>query len=250
MAASFFGGWAEFIIPRKLAETAICGLPIGLVLGTLIFAGTGLAAWNLVRRGKINGRLQEALLGGWALWLMGCFAAAYAVGVIPPHATGARYYAMAWPVLAVTITLWICNAGQTLHRAALYSLIAVLLLGGIAKQAASIVRLANSPSMKEMLTARDALVVDNVAPGVLMRILWYAPDETMVLAARQADLLRDLHWRAGLTQGAVLYISEPGYGNTADKRAAILTALGDRRTAKKLDGKSLDLDEVFLVKTP
>jgi len=108
-------------------------------------------------------------------------------------------------------------------------LLCVLMLGSGADHVRRLAAAARrSPSLAEMVTNSDRVVLDNLRRGVVLQLVWDLPDSKLVFAADQTRLLRDAG-RLARAESSWFYISIRGYGNSAKDRDAILGRILARR---------------------
>lgn len=119
-----------------------------------------------------------------AIWLPVAMGAAYLAALSPGAAYEARYFSIALPWIAfLPVAAW-----STLRvRPALLAATAVFAVAAMLNVSAG-VRAATEPPVAT-LDGPQPVVLDNMARGVLLRILWDAPSDLPVYAADQSTLL-------------------------------------------------------------
>jgi 4-amino-4-deoxy-L-arabinose transferase-like glycosyltransferase len=181
-----------FTVPRMLLRVrllregmpsfAVADLPVtaGLVL-LAATAALAVLAWRA--------RPQARPLVLLAVWLPTALALAFLAAVSPGAAWQARYFSIALPFVA-----FLPAAAWPALRVRVAGLRPVPAIGVAVFVAAAVVNLsafataANAPPA-ETLDGPDPAVLDNMARGVLLRILWDAPPDLPVYAADQETLL-------------------------------------------------------------
>ncbi len=166
-----------------------------------------------------------------AVWIPAFLSVAYLAAVSPGASYQARYFSIALPWLA-----FLPAAAWPVLRARP----AVVVAAALAFTAAAVVNLgafvdaADEPPAVTLDGPRPA-VLDNLARGVLLRILWDAPPDLPVYAADQATLLattdRWLRCDPGLPchDRPIVLTTQVQYDATASRQAAILDAAREVR---------------------
>lgn len=166
------------VLLRDLPQFAIRGLPLaaGAVV-LLVTAVLAVLAWRI--------RPQARPVVWIAVWVPTVFAVLYVAVVSPGAASEARYFSVALPYVAfLPVLAW--PYVRVRPVAALAA--GMFVVAAIANVTLS-VREADTPP-PATLTGDRPVVVDNLARGVLLRILWDAPPLTPVYAADHSTLLR------------------------------------------------------------
>lgn len=119
-----------------------------------------------------------------ALWVPAAMAVAFLAAVSPGAAWQARYFSIALPWIAFLPALaWPVLRARPVAVAA-----AAVFVAAAVVNTAAFVRAANAPPATTLDGPQPA-VLDNLARGVLLRILWDAPPDLAVYAADQPTLL-------------------------------------------------------------
>jgi hypothetical protein len=166
-----------------------------------------------------------------AVWLPACFSAAYLAAISPGASYQARYFSLALPWLAfLPVAAW-----PILRRRPLVAVAAAL-----AFTVAAVVNLgafldaADEPPATTLDGPRPA-VLDNLARGVLLRILWDAPPELPVYAADQSTLLATTDRWLRCAEGSpcadrpIVLTTQVQYDATASGQRALLDAAREVR---------------------
>lgn len=163
---------------RDLPQFAIRGLPLsaGAVV-LLVTAVLAVLAWRI--------RPQARPVVWIAVWVPTVFAVLYVAVISPGAASEARYFSVALPYVAfLPVLAW----PYVRVRPVVALATGIFVVAAIANVTLS-VRAADTPP-PATLTGDRPVVVDNLARGVLLRILWDAPPLTPVYAADHSTLLR------------------------------------------------------------
>ncbi len=236
--------FAAFLLPPSLADGAVaygaCAL-LAAMTAVAIVAGqrTGARA-RAGDRDAAASRTGEASAewegDSWRsapamplvfAWLAAAHTGLFLAFVSPGGAMDFKHVSVLWPFAAFVPVL----AVAALPRRARVS---VGLAGGAALAASGAVAvLGHFPDAGSSppLERAETVLIDNVARGVLPRIVWRLPEDARVFAADQRRLLSDpVPWLDELGRGD-LYVgrlppSDPRYGNNADsgRRVAGLVA--------------------------
>ena len=247
---------AGFVLPPGLAH----GAPAVVAAAALLAA----SVWVVVReargadRGEVPpGGSDRAAMPLVFLWLLITQAALYLTFVSPGSAMDFKHLSSVWPFAAFVPVLALAGWG-TWSRAR----VAIAAGGGAALVAAGAVAVLGSPAPGVMapegpataLERADVVLLDNVARGVLPRVLWRVPDRARVFAAHQQHLLDDPDaWLPRLGQGDVVVLglppSDPRYGNSRELAAEVGRLIRTRwRLVPAPD--PLEAGRVFVVEGP
>ena len=120
-----------------------------------------------------------------AVWVPAVMAALYVAVRTPGAASEARYFSIALPYVALLPVLAWPYLRSRPVAAALAGLCTVAAISNVALA----VQQADAPP-PQVISGQRPVVLDNLARGVLLRILWDAPPDTPVYAADQSTLLR------------------------------------------------------------
>lgn len=216
--------YSRFLVATPYNEWLV-GKYFSVALALAAGAGVGLVvlAWRTGRRPAANGGLI-------VLYLFVTMATAnfalYLGGISPRHAMAPPYLAMVWPFLAALLVVVLGQARRAGGLPMLAALVATCAAG-----THSVSRYADHwrrrPGPQPFLRQARNVVVDNVARGVLPRIVWSLPDEVPVFAAPQDHLLtHPEQWQPRLGAGSV-YVSDLAYGGTVERQARILELLAE-----------------------
>ena len=276
--------WAEFVlrvprVPAALAEFAWHDPqgPFAVLVGVLLCLA-GIAAAVLLRwtsrpqtpasafdprnglgraaRDYDVGLRPAAALG--VVWCFGAVAAgilgAYLAGVSPRFAVEPRYLAPVWPFAALTlVTLWVTatrwyrpRQDSPLRRALAIAIGVALVIGMVASVAPLLRRPDSDPSA--VVASAGAVVTDNVARGVLPRVVWHLPDDMPVRAASPDSLAAAADAFDPPAGGPTLYVSVTGYEVVGPARARVLRAADRHGCVTPLDGSVWGIGDFFLVR--
>jgi hypothetical protein len=170
----------------------------------------------------------------------------YVVGLSPKHAMGAMYLAMVWPFLAFLPVVVLRELGRLRVPLLLLWCCGMAASGGI-----SVDRLMSRwralPDPGPVLQAAPAVLVDNLARGVLPCVAWHVPDDRLMLAGSQTYLLnhRDA-WLSRMQAGGV-YVSEESYGNSEAARAQLRRLLSRQTRLRPVTKGIFGLGQVDVV---
>jgi hypothetical protein len=198
--------------------------------------GVGLCGWVMVRRSRVAGyAFGERSVVYFFLAMAGANAVLYLSGVSPRHAMAARYLAMIWPFLAFLPVL-VVNRISGPRTPLMLLLVAAMAGSDLAGVQRSVARWRALPEPQRTFEQAPTVVIDNVARGVLLPIVWHVPDECPVLAAPESRLLEDDASRlAGLEAGTVV-VTVALYDNTPATQEEFVQTLAGRRAINPVDG--------------
>lgn len=206
-----------------------------LPLGVAALAIVALVVWLLWCRRSIaiSGPSERAMV-----YLFLTMAAAntllYLVGVSPKHAMGPQYLALVWPFLAFGPVLLLVRL-RPLAAPALVVVCAAATVAGTAGVQRQVARSARTPDPQRYLATAPAVVIDNVARGVLPCVVWHLADDQLVFAAPETRLVEHPdQWTTRLAPGAI-YVSVTSYGNTPAGRERLLQTLSASYDVSPLD---------------
>jgi hypothetical protein len=208
---------------HDLPRFAIADLPVQAGVALLIITALlAVLAWRA--------RPAARPLVWLAVWVPAALSAAYVAVLSPGAASQARYFSIALPYVALLPVL----AWPYVRVRPLPAIAAAVFVAAAVSNVALATRATDTP-LPATLDAERPVVIDNLARGVLLRMLWDAPPSTPVYAASQETLLH--------TTDRWLYCSEPSpchqraltlatqvqYDATTSGQAQILDAAADVR---------------------
>lgn len=240
---------AELVIPPLLARGWVAYAACALLAGMTVLAIRAGSRARMGRRGvaaepahgerdRHGARLERLSPPAMALVFAG-LAAAHAVLFLsflsPGAAMDFKHLSAVWPFAAFVPVLAI---GALPRRARVP---AGVVGGTLLAAAGAIAALGHYPASgpTPALERADAVLIDNVARGVLPRVVWRLRDDTRVFAADQRHLLahrRD--WLDELDRGDVfvggLPASDPRYGNGPELGRRVAAAISERHRLRPL----------------
>lgn len=240
---------AGFVIPPLLARGWVAYAACALLAGMTVLAIRAGSRARMGRRGvaaepahgerdRHGARLERLSPPAMALVFAG-LAAAHAVLFLsflsPGAAMDFKHLSAVWPFAAFVPVLAI---GALPRRARVP---AGVVGGTLLAAAGAIAALGHYPASgpTPALERADAVLIDNVARGVLPRVVWRLRDDTRVFAADQRHLLahrRD--WLDELDRGDVfvggLPASDPRYGNGPELGRRVAAAISERHRLRPL----------------
>ena len=247
---------AEFLVPPLLARGWVAYAACAL-LAAMTLVGVR-AAWRAHRRGAAAGqadedhgaRLSPAAMALVFVGLAAAHAALFLSFVSPGGAMGFKHLSVVWPFAAFVPVLAI---GTLPRRTRVY----VAAIGGVLLVVAGTVAALGrfpAPAVQPALERADAVLLDNVARGVLPRVVWRLPDDTRVFAADQRHLLANPRsWLGELERGDVLVsrlpASDPRYGNRPELGRRVARTISERLRLRPL-ADPLEPRSVFLLQEP
>ncbi|MBN1674483.1 MAG: glycosyltransferase family 39 protein [Kiritimatiellae bacterium] len=181
-----------------------------------------------VARGLLS-RSQRAAGNAWRqtgiLWFLLPIGAAtfllYVLGVSPRHAMGGRYLTAIWPFFAFVPVLLIRRLGRGRTTAATLLSLNTLFFATVAV-VRPVYQQRGIPEPTALLSRFDKLIVDNIARGVLPRILLHLSEEQIVLAGTQDFLFANAGlWLPGLDTSTA-YVSELSYRSNREGQTRLL----------------------------
>jgi len=220
--------------------------------GIALLAGFALAVllarrWQRRRARQETRPVEERAVTFFLVWLLGVTIVLYLAFCTPAHAMGGPYLSAVWPFLAFVPVLALRSLARGRAAAATAFCLALAASGGArvvhARQASEL-----APDPSGLWRSSKRIVLDNVARGILPRVFWHVPAETLIFAAEQEYLLGHREaWLGALGAGS-LYISELSYGGTEDRRARILAAIVRRfGKVQRIEGGIFGLGQVFRI---
>ena len=240
---------AELVIPPLLARGWVAYAACALLAGMTALAIRAGSRARMNRRGvaaepahgerdRHGARLERLSPPAMALVFAG-LAAAHAVLFLsflsPVGAMDFKHLSSVWPFAAFVPVLAI---GALPRRAR----VPIGAVGGALLAAAGAVAALGhypAPGPSPALERANAVLIDNVARGVLPRVVWRLRDDTRVFAADQRHLLahrRD--WLDELDRGDVfvggLPASDPRYGNGPELGRRVAAAISERHRLRAL----------------
>lgn len=233
---------AEFVLPPTLAS----GWAGVVALAGLLGATGWAVAAALGREGTRPGGAAAMPLV-WA-WLAAAHAALFLTFVTPASGMDFKHLSALWPFAAFVPVL----ALGSLPRRVAFPLGAVG--ATVLATAATIAALGQFPppgqTSPRQLEQTEQLVLDNVARGVLPRIVWRLPDDARVFAADQHRLLEHREaWLDELGRGT-FYVgglppSDPRYGNSPALGRRVAEAISERHRLVPLPGRALEAGRIY-----
>ncbi|MEJ7656654.1 MAG: glycosyltransferase family 39 protein [Thermoleophilaceae bacterium] len=240
---------AELVIPPLLARGWVAYAACALLAGMTVLAIRVGSRARMGRRGvaaepahgerdRHGARLERLSPPAMALVFAG-LAAAHAVLFLsflsPVGAMDFKHLSAVWPFAAFVPVLAI---GALPRRARVP---AGVVGGTLLAAAGAIAALGHYPASgpTPALERADAVLIDNVARGVLPRVVWRLRDDTRVFAADQRHLLANPRdWLDELDRGDVfvggLPASDPRYGNGPELGRRVAAAISERHRLRPL----------------
>ncbi len=232
---------AGFLLPPPLAPAWASAVALVALAGATAWAVTA----ALRRQGARTGAAAMPLV---FVWLAAAQAALFLTFMSPGSGMDFKHLSALWPFAAF---------------------VPILALGGLPGRvrfplgaagatalatAATIAALGQFPAPGQtpprQLERSERLVLDNVARGVLPRIVWRLPDDARVFAAHQRHLLEHQEeWLGELGPGA-LYVgglppSDPRYGNSARLGRRVAEAISERHRLVPVPGRALGAGRIY-----
>lgn len=234
---------AELVLPPALATG-----PAALVALAVL---AGATAWAIVAalrgRGARSGAAAMPLI---FLWLAAAHAALFLTFVSPASGMDFKHLSALWPFAAFVPVI---AFGSLPGRGRV-----PLGVAGAAAlaTAATISALDQFPAAGQtpptQLGRTERLVLENVARGVLPRIVWRLPDDARVFAAHQRHLLAHQGaWLSELGPGTVyvggLPPSDPRYGNSPALGRRVAETISGRHRLVPVPGRALGAGRVYRI---
>lgn len=181
------------------------------------------------------------------IWFWGLIVGAYLMFKSPKHSMGGRYLTMAWPFFAITVVALLDTLGKY-RKAAGYILCSAVILSGAGFIFAEhcYYRLRNLPEADKMVNSASSIVIDNTCMGVLPQIVCYLPNDTVVFAARQEDLIADKEKWLNRIDSDSLYLSQISSAATLQGRDKILHIAGEKFDIREVSYKQWGFDRRFM----
>lgn len=180
-------------------------------------------------------------------WIYGATVALYLAFLSPAHAMGPRYLSMAWPFFGF-VTVFLLRSFGSKRRLLTYLFCSGMLLSGSASVLHTIHQQSTTRDWTALLLRSDRILVDNVARGVLLPIMWQLPDDKLVFAADQTFLLDHQDMWVSHLDGAV-YVSEGSDGTAHAREQNIVSIINQNHQAVLLDRGTRGPGRVFSIET-
>jgi len=163
-------------------------------------------------------------VGGWCA-VTG--AGLYAGFVSPLTAMGPRYLSFVWPAMALFVAL-VYRLGLRADDRWMVVLCALQFAYGALDVQRAGAEQTGLAGMQPIMDKCDAVVLDNVARGILPTIVWHLDPDKPVFAARQSRLLANVDaWRARFTERSVL-VSEMLYADSPRMRDRVIARIEEK----------------------
>lgn len=232
---------AEFLVPPVVATGATGAVALGVLA-----AATAWAIVAALRGGRT--RAADADMPLVFVWLATAHAALFLSFVSPASGMDFKHLSALWPFAAFVPVLVVRSLPGRV-RVPLGAVGAAALT-----TAATIAALGQFPAPGQtpprQLERAERLVLDNVARGVLPRIVWRLPDDARVFAAHQRHLLAHREaWLNELGPGT-LYVgglppSDPRYGNSRALGRRVADVISGRHRLVPVPGRELGARRVY-----
>ncbi len=167
----------------------------------------------------------------------------YILGFSPKHAMGGKYLLPIWP-LAVVIFVSMISAKNHFSKWQ-WIIPAFLFIQTFIDVKWLMVQEKKYSDPQAIFRKADAIIIDNVARGELLRLIWYIPEDKDMLAAGQEALLKRTDWQGKITC-RTCYLSKRSYGNTAIGQTEILRRWPANCTPVLVPGANSGLGELFI----
>ncbi len=237
---------AEFLLPPVLAT----GWPAAVALAAL----AGATGWAIVAtpRSRVN-RRGAAAMPLVFLWLAVAHAALFLTFVTPGSGMDFKHLSALWPFAAFLPVLALGSLPGRVR-------VPIGAVGAAAlATAATIAAVGQFPAAGQtpppQLERTDRLVLDNVARGVLPRMVWGLREDARVFAAHQRHLLgHPGEWLDELGPGT-LYVgglppSDPRYGNSPALGRRVADAISRRHRLVPVPGRALRVGRIYRIGPP
>jgi hypothetical protein len=220
----FFGSTEEWgmslLRPVRPALRAAGGgaLSAGVMLALLVaLAAAALFALPRTRRPLVRYLRGVRTEGWWVLWFLvwigGATIGLFLIGQSPKWALNSRYMAAVWPFLAF-VPLFVARLAKRWAVVIVVVFCAVFMVPQNVQHMRTYLHVI--PGDKAALQGADHIVFDTVTRGILLRMVWGVPDDTLVYVDRIDQLIASPDaWRSDLATGDV-YAS---YAGTKELRA-------------------------------
>ncbi len=189
-----FGNLFSFFIPEFVL---ILLLPIILSIAPfVIMVLIILILWILIKYAKKHERLISPIKKPeftgiqvlyFLIWISGITILLYLLQVSPRHAMSARHWSMVWPFYAF-IPVFIIRFLKRFKTHLVVSLYILLLLGNFGVLYNQH-RIYKDVDPTVLLKNSNRIIVDSLLRGYFPRIFWHVPDDKLIFAASQHDML-------------------------------------------------------------
>ena len=237
--------FAGFLLPPALARGAAAPLALALLV-----AGTAwVVARSFSRRGGGPSRSAAAMALVFA-WLAVAHTVLFLTFMSPGSAMDFKHLSAVWPFAAFVPVVALSRLPLRPRVAVAVACAAALAAAGTTAALGAFPERPPDPALERA----QGLVLDNVARGVLPRVVWRVPDHARVFAADQRYLLEhESDWLPGLDSGDVfvggLPASDPRYGNTPALGRRVAAAIAARHRLVPVSG-ALEVGGVFRIGPP
>jgi len=172
-------------------------------------------------RAEADNPLRLDWIGFFLFWILGAIFLLFISFRSPRHAMGARYLSMAWPFMAFLpyFVLRLVNFRKTVL---LYFYLIPLVIAFFSLVGNVLSRPADPVSRFQEV---DLVLFDNTAAGILLPQIIHLPDDQLVVAGSQEQLLADsAPWLPRLSEES-LYVSTFEYARAAEGRDLLLAMI-------------------------
>ncbi len=142
---------------------------------------------------------------------------------------GGRYLVMSYPFWSIGLVQLLHKLKEKYHyRKILFVICSFILISAISEATLTSYLYKRNSTPVQLLAQSDIILIDNVARGVLPRMLLLMPPHKTVFIANQNYLLEHPDtWLPNLKENTI-YVSLNGYGNTIKKQTNIVTLIDSR----------------------
>lgn len=191
-----------------------------------------------------NINLNELYIPFICVWLGSIIIVLYLTFLSPQHSMGPKYLSLIWPffVFIVAYILRFTNKFK-LHLTIFFYVCPLILV------IAAFVDLNRKNTLSIPFDQADFVIIDNLARGILPRIIWHVPDDSFVLVDTQQDILRHPeNWLNRLTDRSI-YVSHLAYGNSLEQTKATLKLIGQTHEYIVVEQGIWDIGYIIKIET-
>lgn len=238
---TFTGYWTVFGI---LQLALFCFFLASIIWVGMVWARNR----SLVKKTIQSKNFEGYEVGLFFVGLAGLFIILYLTYVSPVHAMTERHMSAVWPFYPFLAILLLRLLNQPKRNQATIFLGTAVLLSTLFmmwQQGTA----ANEPAWDDVIySARlERIVVDGVYRGILPRIIFQLPDDTLIYVAEQNELLEQPEAWLPMLEGNSVYISELSYDNTVANRDKILELLSQQFKVTTQPDENLGIGDSYFI---
>jgi hypothetical protein len=181
----------------------------------------------------------------FGFWLSVIIVGLYLAFISPQHAMRPKYLSMVWPFLAFLPVFMIRSWPRFKIHLMMFFFVCPALL-----TTAAFIDLGRERPRSLSLDRADRVLIDNLARGILPRIIIHIPDDTPIFVAPQSTLVdRPQDWLGNLT-GQSVYVSHLAYGNSIENTKTALQYIEEKYKTMVVEQGIWDIGYIIKIDPP